>query len=263
MATQRATLANLDANGRLQQALIEQSSADIAATGAELARTKYDLDRYRALSNDHFASRQQFEQSDAAYEKARAGDLKARAALDAAQLKLDVIDTKAAGPGGSRPSHSVSRFGASQSWLDGNSFADRRRGRKPQRARWRICHGWATLLSIVPAHGLWVDANFEEGQLSHIRQGLPTQVVADVLPGLTFHGRVLSFAPATGAQFSVIPPENATGNFTKIINEAVYAPPIPAQPSRNANKRHCIHLMSSDNPKMSFVMRIAQAPQRL
>jgi len=70
---------------------------------------------------------------------------------------------------------------------------------------------------LVPAHGLWVDANFKESQLAHIRPGLPATVEADVLPGRVFLGQVSSLAPATGAQFSVLPPENATGNFTKIV----------------------------------------------
>jgi hypothetical protein len=75
----------------------------------------------------------------------------------------------------------------------------------------------AQLISLVPARGLWVDANFKESQLAHIRPGLPASIEADVLPGQVFHGHVGSLAPATGAQFSVLPPENATGNFTKIV----------------------------------------------
>ena len=75
----------------------------------------------------------------------------------------------------------------------------------------------SALLSIVPAHGLWVDANFKEDQLARMHAGEPASFVADVVPGRKFTGRVLSLAPATGAIFSVIPPENATGNFTKIV----------------------------------------------
>jgi membrane fusion protein, multidrug efflux system len=69
----------------------------------------------------------------------------------------------------------------------------------------------------VPARGLWVDANFKESQLAQMQPGLPASVKADVLPGRVFRGHVASLAPATGAQFSVLPPENATGNFTKIV----------------------------------------------
>ena len=73
------------------------------------------------------------------------------------------------------------------------------------------------LLSLVPAKGLWVDANFKESQLAHLQPGMPVSVVADVLPGEVFRGHVASMAPATGALFSVLPAENATGNFTKIV----------------------------------------------
>jgi membrane fusion protein (multidrug efflux system) len=69
----------------------------------------------------------------------------------------------------------------------------------------------------VPSQGLWIDANFKESQLARINAGAPATVKVDSIPGRTFRGRVLSVAPATGAQFSVLPPENATGNFTKIV----------------------------------------------
>ncbi|MEJ0020814.1 MAG: hypothetical protein WDN25_30535 [Acetobacteraceae bacterium] len=62
-----------------------------------------------------------------------------------------------------------------------------------------------------------MDANFKESQLAHMRPGMPVTVTADVLPGEAFRGHVASLAPATGAVFSVLPPENATGNFTKIV----------------------------------------------
>ncbi len=62
-----------------------------------------------------------------------------------------------------------------------------------------------------------VDANFKENQLAEMRRGLAADIEADVLPGQVFHGHVASLSPATGAQFSVLPAENATGNFTKIV----------------------------------------------
>ena len=62
-----------------------------------------------------------------------------------------------------------------------------------------------------------MDANFKEDQLAQMRPNQPATVVADIVPGHVFHGHVLSLSPGTGAVFSVIPPENATGNFTKIV----------------------------------------------
>ena len=72
-------------------------------------------------------------------------------------------------------------------------------------------------MAIVPASALWVDANFKESQLARVRVGQPAEVIADVLPGVSFHGRVASLAPASGAQFCLIPPVNATGNFAMSV----------------------------------------------
>jgi len=69
----------------------------------------------------------------------------------------------------------------------------------------------------VPAQGLWIDANFKESQLANMRPGQTAHIVADVLPGRTFDGHVGSLSPATGSRFSILPAENATGNFTKIV----------------------------------------------
>jgi len=78
----------------MHEAVIEQASAAVVGAAAELARAKYDLDRYRTLRTDQFASRQRFEQADADHEKARAAERRARAALDAAERQLDVIATQ-------------------------------------------------------------------------------------------------------------------------------------------------------------------------
>jgi membrane fusion protein (multidrug efflux system) len=218
IAIQHATLANLDANRNLQMAVIEQAAADIAATTAELARAKSDVDRYRTLSDNRFASPQRFEQADADYEKARAADRKARASLDAAQRRLGVIDSQ----------KQQTQAALDQAVADCDiarlnlEYTEIRApiggvvGNRSARAGAYATVG-GQLLAIVPASGLWIDANFKEGQLARVREGQPVEVIADVLPGVSFHGRVASLAPATGAQFSVIPPENATGNFTKIV----------------------------------------------
>ena len=75
----------------------------------------------------------------------------------------------------------------------------------------------AQLISLVPSRGLWIDANFKESQLARVRPGSPAVVKVDSFGGRKFQGHVTSIAPATGAEFSVLPPENATGNFTKIV----------------------------------------------
>ena len=111
------------------------------------------------------------------------------------------------------------RTAAARSRLHRDPLADRRLCRRPRRADRRLCRPSARhLLSIVPAHGLWVDANFKEDQLARMRAGRDGDDSSPTCcPAATFTGRVVSLAPATGAVFSVIPPENATGNFTKIV----------------------------------------------
>jgi membrane fusion protein (multidrug efflux system) len=218
VAAQQATLANLDAVRRLQQAVIEQAAAEIGAAAAEVARTKYDFDRYRTLSTKEFATAQRFEQADSDYKKALAAERKARAALQASERQLDVIDTQKRQTQAALDQAVAERDLAALnlSYTQIRAPIDGIVGNRSARVGAYAMTG-VQLLSVVPARGLWVDANFKESQLAHMSVGQPVEVTADVLPGIRFRGQVASLAPATGAQFSVIPPENATGNFTKIV----------------------------------------------
>jgi membrane fusion protein, multidrug efflux system len=218
VAAQEAALTNRDAARRLQTAVVEQTSAEIAAATAEVTRTQYDFDRYRTLSAARFASIQRFEQADADYKKAVAAERKAQAAWQAAQRQLDVIDSEKRQIGAALEQAKAERDLAALNlgYTEIRSPIDGVVGNRSARAGAYATVG-AQLLSVVPAHGLWVDANFKESQLAQMSVGQKVEITADVLPGTRFHGRIASLAPATGAQFSVIPPENATGNFTKIV----------------------------------------------
>ncbi len=218
VAAQQATLENLEASRRLQQALIAQAQAELTATSAEITRTKYDVDRYRSLAQDQFGTQQRFQQADADYRKAVAADARAHAALEAAQRQLDVIDTQKretlAALAGAQADRDAAQLNLSYTEL--RAPIDGIVGNRSARTGAYATVG-AQLIALVPAHGLWVDANFKESQLAHMRAGMPVSIQADVLPDEVFHGEVASLAPATGAVFSVLPPENATGNFTKMV----------------------------------------------
>jgi len=218
VAGQQATLANLDAARRLQEAVIAQAQAELTATAAEIARTAYDVERYRSLARDQFGTQQRFQQADADHEKALAADARARAALEAARRQLDVIDTQkqqtAAALAGTTADRDTAQLNLGYTEL--RAPIDGTVGNRSARTGAYATAG-AQLVALVPAHGLWVDANFKESQLARMRAGMPVTIAADVLPGEAFHGHVASLAPATGAVFSVLPPENATGNFTKIV----------------------------------------------
>jgi membrane fusion protein (multidrug efflux system) len=218
VAMQRAALTNLDATRRLQEALVEQAQATITAAQAEIVRARDDQVRFSGLLRDGAASVQDSQKADAEYKEAVAAGEKARAGLTAAQRQLIVID-----------SQTEQAKAALEQALAERDLAQLNVGYTELRApidgtvgnRSAQVGAYATagsqLLSVVPARGLWVDANLKESQLARIHPGSPAVVKVDSIPGKKFRGHVVSLAPATGAQFSVLPPENATGNFTKIV----------------------------------------------
>ena len=218
VAAQKALLANLDATARLQEAVIAQARAGIAATNADTVRARDDQVRYASLVAKAAVSIQSSQKADSDYKQAQANGDKARAALLAAQRQLEVIGTQKQQAEAALAQASAERDIArlNLSYTELRAPVDGTVGNRRARVG-AFAGAGSQLLSIVPANGLWVDANFKEGQLAHMRPGMPVEVEADILPGRVFHGRVASLAPATGAQFSVLPAENATGNFTKIV----------------------------------------------
>ena len=86
-------------------------------------------------------------------------------------------------------------------------------------------------MTIVPDSGLYVVANFKETQVGLMRPGQPALIHVDALPGIEFLGTVTSVTPGTGANFSLIPPQNATGNFTKIVQRVPVRIRIKAGPA--------------------------------
>jgi membrane fusion protein (multidrug efflux system) len=218
VAGQQATLANLEASRRLQLAVIAESRSGIVAADAEVTRAEYDVVRYRTLADAQAASIQRFQQADADHKKGVAAADRARAQVEAAQRQLDVIDAQKqqaeAALAGAIADRDTARLNLSYTEL--RAPIDGVVGNRSAREGGYATVG-AQLVAIVPAKGLWVDANFKENQLARMRAGMPVTIEADAVPGRMFHGNVGSLAPATGAEFSVLPAENATGNFTKIV----------------------------------------------
>jgi len=218
IAAQQAQIANLDATLRLQDAVIGQAQASVAATDAETARTRDDQVRYASLVAQEAVSVQSSQKADADYKQSRANGQKAQAALLAAQRQIDVIATQKQQAQAALAQAIAERDLAQLNvgYTELRAPVDGTIGNRRARPGAYAASG-TSLMSVVPASGLWVDANFKENQLAHLEPGMRATVVADIVPGRVFHGRVASVAPATGAQFSVLPPENATGNFTKIV----------------------------------------------
>ncbi|MGA7865260.1 MAG: HlyD family secretion protein [Stellaceae bacterium] len=215
---QTAALANLHAKYALQQSMIEQAQAQLAEDQAEAGYARVDAARYHALALTTFGTVQNDQKAYAADRKAGAAVRAGEANLDAAQQQLAVIDTEIAETQASlaQAQADLSTAQLNLGYTQIRSPIDGYVGNRAAQVGAYTPVGTA-LLAITPAHGLWVDANFKEDQLARMRPGQRASFVADVLSGRTFTGRVLSLAQATGAVFSVIPPENATGNFTKIV----------------------------------------------
>ena len=215
---EQAALANLQAKYVLQQSLILQSRAELASSQAAAGFAVDNDLRYQGLMRAVAVSRQDVQRAAAASREALAAVAAARAGLAAANQQLTVLQTEI--------DEARAAVAQAQADLDGallnlsytqiRSPVDGYVGNRAVHIGAYVSAG-AYLISIIPAHGLWVDANFKEDQIAEMRPGQSVSVKADVLSGRRFNGRVVSIAPATGAQFSVLPPENATGNFTKIV----------------------------------------------
>jgi membrane fusion protein, multidrug efflux system len=180
---QRATLSNLDATHRLQLAVIAQAHASIAAADAEVSRTHNDEVRFRDLSEHSAASVQVFQKADADYKEAVAQAQRSRAGVDAAERQLDVIDTQKrqteAALGEAMANVDLARLNLSYTELRAPIAGVV--GNRSARTGAYASVG-TQLVSIVPAQGLWIDANFKESQLARMQPGLRATVTADVLP---------------------------------------------------------------------------------
>lgn len=218
LAAKTAALSNLRARQVLQQSAIRQSEADENAKAANAAFTRIDSDRYARLAFTNDGSWQNAQRTLAARQVAEADVRAAAAALAAAQQQVKVLDTQIAEAQAeiAQAQSDLRTAALNLGYTEIRSPIEGYIGNRAAQTGGFVTQG-NYLLSVIPAQGLWIDANFKEDQLTHMAPGQPVTVSADISPGHVLHGRVQSMAPGTGAVFSVIPPENATGNFTKIV----------------------------------------------
>lgn len=215
---QQSALDNLRAQISLQNSVIEQAEADLEAKSAAATFTAQDAKRYEVLASTRAGTQQDAQRSLAADGQAKATVAASRAGLAAARQQLDVLNTQIA--------EATAAVAAAKADVDTaeldlgfteiRSPIDGVVGNRLAQVGSYVSPG-SYLLTIVPASGLWVDANFKEDQLRDMTDGQAATVYTDIAPDAPLKGHVTSLGPATGAIFSVIPPQNATGNFTKIV----------------------------------------------
>ncbi|HVZ07271.1 HlyD family secretion protein [Rhodopila sp.] len=202
-----------------QDAQIELARAHIAQAQAEQDRATSDAQRYSTLSGQGFASRQTYERAVADQRKAAASLAAAVAEEQAARRQRAVLQAQLlqAAARQSEASAAVDRARADLDHTVIRAPFDGIVGNRAAQLGQYVRPGQQLIAVAPPPNRLWVVANFKETQLHRVRDGQPVSITVDALPGLALNGKVESLAPATGSLFSLLPPENATGNFTKIV----------------------------------------------
>jgi len=229
VAAEEAIIATYQNRLKLQQAMIEQAAATVKSAEADLARWQQDHKRYSALVTTDFASRQRFEQAETDARKGEAAVAKSRAAFAAEQNQVAVLRSQQREEEAKLQQANATLRLARHELEDTvirapvSGVAGNRAGQVGQYVK-----AGSQLLSLVPLSRVYVTANFKETQLTHMRPGQLAEVLVDAYPGLALEGRIESFAPASGAQFSLLPPDNATGNFTKIVQRVPVRIALPA-----------------------------------
>jgi membrane fusion protein (multidrug efflux system) len=202
-----------------QQATIEAAQAAIVQAQAEQARATADAARSGSLVAGGWASRQANDQAIADSRKANAAVVAAQAQKAAAEQQLDVLRAQVV------QTRARQQNAAAAAQLAENNLAytvirapfDGIAGNRAAELGQHVTPA-SQLIAVAPLREqLYVVANFKETQLRRMQPGMKVQLIPDIDPGAAVDGRVDSLAPATGALFSLLPPENATGNFTKVV----------------------------------------------
>lgn len=230
VAAAQARLANVDAETRHQQAVIRQAEAQGRSAVAELNRATRESDRRRELIRGSAVSQSQVDESDAAKSKAEADVSAASATVDAQRQQIAVLATQR--------DAAVAAVAQAQAARDlAQIDLDYTVVRAPvagvvgnrQVRIGRLVAPGTSLLDIVPVDDVWLVANFKETQVEHIRPGQRARITVDGYPDETLEGVVDSFAPGSGSAFSLLPADNATGNFVRVVQRV----PVKIRFARN------------------------------
>jgi membrane fusion protein (multidrug efflux system) len=218
LAAAEAAIRNLDAQIVSQYSVIDQQKAEIVAAAASLDFAREEHARYGNLMKTGYGSVQRAQQADAALAEKSAQLRGARAALAAARNKIDVLRTERgkaiAQRDRSRAAERQAELNLSYTTIDAPVSGTV--GARSLRVGQFVQAG-TQLMAIVPLHSVYVVANFKETQLTNVRSGQTVEIGVDGFPAVKLTGRVDSLAPASGLEFALLPPDNATGNFTKIV----------------------------------------------
>jgi membrane fusion protein (multidrug efflux system) len=213
-----AAIENLKARKAAQHALIAEAQSAITATQADYERAALEADRQRKLLATTFGTEQRVEQTDADAKRLGATLASNKDALEVQQRQMAILDTQEL--------QLRADAKAKQALLDlakinlgYTRIVAPVGGEVSERGVYdgQYVHGGSQVITIVPLDNVWVVANYKETQLTHVAIGQRAEIRVDTFPGIVINATVDSIAPASGSQFSLLPPDNATGNFTKVV----------------------------------------------
>ncbi|AWN14884.1 HlyD family secretion protein [Salinisphaera sp. LB1] len=219
-ASYNASQKDLSVTRQTSAADIDNAKAALESAQAEAQRAEADAKRYRALYAKHEVSKQQLDQKNTQAKSAEARERQARAKLAQAKASPDRIQLKQSQASSAKAKIAQARAQVDQARLN-LSYTEIRASHAGKIAKKSIVAGsqisaGQSAMALVQTHP-WVVANYKETQLDRVRPGQPVSIAIDAYPDHEFTGRVESIQPGTGVTFSLLPPQNATGNFVKIV----------------------------------------------
>jgi membrane fusion protein (multidrug efflux system) len=230
VAGAQAALDNLSNQVELQYATIAQAEAARVSAEAQEVETRQEQERQQSLSQTESGTRQRFEQATAAYAKAQADVRASRAVIAAQRHQLEVLQgtklQRAADVEGAKATLASAklRLGYTKIVAPFDGVTGERQVQPGD-----YVNIGTNLINVVPLPDVYVIANYKETQLTRVKPGQPVEITVDSFPNEKLRGRVERIAPASGSQFALLPPDNATGNFTKVVQRV----PVRIQLDKN------------------------------
>jgi membrane fusion protein, multidrug efflux system len=214
----KAAIANKQAMLASQQSVIDAARSTVAVDQANLTFAEQEEERYSQLASKGYGSLQNAQQAASRIAASRASVARDAASRESATRQLDVLKAELAQAQATlaRDEALLRQAELNLSYTTILAPVDGAVGNRTLRIGQYVQAG-TQLMAVVPAAAAYIIANYKETQLTDVRPGQPAIVEVDTFPGVTFRGHVDSIAPASGQEFALLPPDNATGNFTKVV----------------------------------------------
>jgi membrane fusion protein (multidrug efflux system) len=218
VAAAQASIDTLNQQVAQQKLTVEQANQTVASDQAALIFSQQDYQRYTDLAKTGYGTVQRAQQAQADIREKQATLQHDTTAVQAAEQQIDVFQAQLAQAKATLAQQNAMEHQAelNLSYTTITAPVNGTVGVRTLRVGEYVQPG-TQLMAVVPLQAVYITANYKETELTDMRPGQPVTIAIDTFPGVTVHGRVDSVAPASGQEFALLPPDNATGNFTKIV----------------------------------------------